>query len=75
MSFLISAMAYVFFLSIFIYLLAVLGLRCCEDFSSVMVSRGYCPVGVPELLITVAVLVEEHWLNGKQALVVGAPRL
>ena len=75
MSFLISAMAYDFFLSIFIDLLAVLGLRCREDFSSVMVSGGYCPVGVPELLITVAVLVEEHWLTGRQALVVGAPRL
>ena len=75
MSFLISAMAYDFFLSIFIDLLAVLGLRCREDFSSVTVSGGYCPVGVPELLITVAVLVEEHWLTGRQALVVGARRL
>ena len=63
------------FLSIFIYLLAVLGLHCCEDFSSVMVSGGCSLVGVPELLVAVAVLVEEHWLKGKRALVVGAPRL
>ena len=75
MSLLISAMAYDFFLSIFIYLLAVLGLHYCEDFSSVVVSGAYSLVGVPELLIEVAFLVDGHRLKGKWTLVVGARRL
>ena len=37
-----------FFKILFIYLfLAVLGLGCCESFSLVASSRGYCPVEVP----------------------------
>ena len=48
---------------LFIYLfLAVLGLRCCEGFSLVVVSRSYFLVAVHGLLIAVASLVAEHRL-------------
>ena len=43
-----------------IYLLTVLGLRCCSGFSLVAVSRGYSLVAVHGLLIEVASLVVEH---------------
>ena len=39
------------------YLLAVLDLCCCVSFSLVVVSRGYSPVAMHRLLITVASLV------------------
>ena len=40
---------------IFTYLfLAVLGLRCCRDFSLVVASGGYSLVALPKLLIVVA---------------------
>ena len=38
----------------------MLGVRCCTGFSLVMASRGYLPVAVCRLLISVASLVSEH---------------
>ena len=35
----------------FIYLLAVLGLHCCEDFSLVAASRGHSVIVGPEFLL------------------------
>ena len=43
---------------------SMLGLRCCVGFSLVVASRGYSPVVVCGLLITVVSLVTEHGLDG-----------
>ena len=51
-----------FFLDNFFFFLAALGLRCCADFSLVAANRGYSPVAVHRLLITVVSLVAEHEL-------------
>ena len=56
-----------FFLSLF---LAVLGLRCCKDFSLVLGSGAHSPVGVCGLLIVVAPFVAEQGLWGMRASVV-----
>ena len=48
------------------YLLVVLGLRCCADFSLIVESRGYSLAVVHRLLIAVASFVTEHGLEGKQ---------
>ena len=45
-----------------IYLLTVLGLRCCSGFSLVAVSRGYSLVAVHGLLTEGASLAAEHSL-------------
>ena len=45
-----------------IYLLTVLGLRCCSGFSLVAVSRGYSLVVVRGLLTEGASLAAEHSL-------------
>lgn len=45
-----------------IYLLTVLGLRCCSGFSLVAVSRAYSLVAVRGLLTEGASLVAEHSL-------------
>ena len=42
----------------------MLGLCCCVGFSLVVASRGYSPVAVRGLLITVPSLVAEHGLEG-----------
>ena len=46
-----------FFLNFYIFtylFLAVLGLRCCRDFSLVVASGGYSLAALPKLLIVVA---------------------
>ena len=44
------------------FILAVLGLRCHEGFSPVVVSEGYSPIVVPGLLTAVASLAAGHGL-------------
>ena len=55
-----------------IYLLAVLGLRCCSSFSLVVATGGYCLVTVHRLLSAVASPGVGHRLSGAQASVVVA---
>ena len=51
----------VFFKIIYLFL-AVLGLRCCEGFSLVVVRGGYSLVAVHWLLIAVVSLIAKHGL-------------
>ena len=53
--------------------LAVLGLRCSVDFSTVAANRGYSLVSVCSLLIAVASFAVEHGLWGARASVLAAP--
>ena len=48
------------FKSLFIYLLAVLGLHCCAGFSVGMVSGGHFLVAMCRLALEVASFVVEH---------------
>ena len=50
-----------------LFILAMLGLRCCAGFPLVVVSRGYSLVAELGLLIAVASLVAGHGLLGMQA--------
>ena len=52
-----------FFFKVAYLFLAVLGLRCCMDFSLVAASRSFSLVAVPGLLITMASVVVEHRLS------------
>ena len=52
---------------IYLFILTVLGLRCCLGFSLVVAIRGYSVVGVLGLVIAVASFVVEHGLWGAQA--------
>ena len=54
---------------IYLFILAVLGFPCYAGFFLAAESRSYSPVAVHRLLITVASLVAEHGLQGRQALV------
>ena len=47
---------YIYSLLVRLFVLAVLGLRCCAGFFLVVVSGGYSPVAVHGLLIAVAFL-------------------
>ena len=55
------------FLLRYFYILVVLGLHCCADFSLAAVSRGYSLLVVRRLLTAVPSLVVEHGLYGALA--------
>ena len=57
---------------LFISVLAVLGLCCCEDCSLSVASQGYSPAVVPELLVAVTSLLADHRLPGTWASVLVA---
>ena len=70
--FILSVVLY--FLLVYLFIMALLGLCCCMGFSLVVVSRGYFVSGCG-LLTAVAFLVAEHKLWSTQASVVAVPGL